>query len=140
MSFADIYREQQNLFQANYAETGCTDTFKLDYSKYMELAEQGYYRCIGIKHNGILIGYAGLIADKMIHSESILYARVDAIYIMPEHREYRLFRVFLNYIEVTLKSYNITYLFVSSTTKRPLAKLFNRLKYKEQETIFMKEL
>lgn len=69
-----------------------------------------------------------------------LVAQQDVLYVKPEYRKGSFGIRFIKDIESSLKELSVEGIFQNSTVKKDLSKLFNRIGYKEVDTVYFKEL
>lgn len=136
-TFNHMHQYHQNLWEKNFEETGSGD-FKVS-PKYFKLEESGHLKVLGICHDNKLIGYTVLVGVENLHTSNF-DVWCDTIYILSEHRNYRLFKHFLRFIEDTLQSYKVDNFYISASSKRDISKVLERLKYEKVEVVFKRKL
>jgi GNAT superfamily N-acetyltransferase len=142
VSLNRLSMEAQHLWQENFEETGFLMALDLnvDMTRYHLLEQNGHLAIIAVIKDDIIVGYAALLNDRFLHSQHVHYVKIDTIFINKKYRSLVLFKRLLQYIETFIKSYNVKYLFMSSSIKRSLDKLLTKYDYKPIETLFYKEL
>lgn len=136
-TFMEMQDRYSYLWEANFKETGVGE-YRVS-ERYKRLHETGHSLVIGIMLSDAMVGYISIVADEDLHTSQMI-AFCDAIYILPEHRSYLLFKSFLRYIEAQLILYKIKGFYISSSFKRDIKVLLKRLGYSPIETLYRKEL
>jgi ribosomal protein S18 acetylase RimI-like enzyme len=140
--FDELYKNYQYLWMANYEESGFLSKgfYEVDVDRYKLLEASGKLFVVGVKVANEVVGYAVVVIDRFLHSRSVMFGKIDCIFIDKEYRNYECVKDLTKFIEDQLRVYNIKYLFVSSMVKKSLDTLFVRLKYQPTEMVYCKEL
>ena len=135
--------ESVELNQDHYDEVGLAGfnlPLNVDRDEYLQLEQMGYALTIVARDEGKMVGYSILIAKPHIQHKDFTFAYADVFYLKPSHRTGRTVLRFINYIEETLKRYNIDYVQLAVPVTNDYSRLLKHLDYGEQETIYVKEL
>ena len=94
--------------------------------------------CYYIIEDNKVIGYSLFYVMKEIFQHTKTTAVCSSIFIKKEKRSYKLFKDFINFIEMDLEEENIDV--ISISVKRTHSKLMERLFYQEEEICFTKKI
>lgn len=142
-SVSGIELEIDGLMADHFEEVGAFEDLTLNpkIEFYHRLEKADALRVFSARDNhGNLCGYALFFVQVHPHFE-VKQAMCDLIYMMPEHRLKGHGREFIEFCEKSLMNENdIKAIYFSSTSKRPIGKIFERLGYKPIEMRFGKRV
>lgn len=110
----------------------------MDEAEYQRLADSGQLHVTTMRVGGVLVGYHAAIVRPHLHYKSTLHAFVDVYYIAPEHRAGRAgIQLFIE-AEKSLKARGVRKIFSGTKTHKHMGPLFERLGWRETETLYSK--
>ena len=109
---------------------------------YRALDDQEVLRVFTVRdQSGNLCGYAVFFVQIHPHFESSKQALCDAIYVMPEHRKSGIGFQLIQFCDMMLQTEkDIDVIFFTSTTRKPIGKLFERLGYEAHDVRYGKKV
>lgn len=134
--------EMEKLFPLHYEELCVTKDFPLapDYDAYRKLANAGMLRCITVRADEKVIGYAIFIVQPHLHYMTCKTAFEDIYYIRPDFRKGRVGIRLFKYAEEVLKRIGVNRIIMHTKTHMDNSKLFEYLGYKWTDKLFTKIL
>jgi len=108
--------------------------------KYYE--STGFWVSIGIQlPDKSSAGWACYVINPHMYISKALVGCQYLLYILPEHRSYKVFKNFYKFVETLLRDiYHITYIISSSGVKRDLGPLFKRMNYIPYDMTYIKRI
>lgn len=134
--------EMQVLFPLHYEELCVTKDFPLapDYAAYKRLADMGMLRCITVRADEEIIGYAIFFIQPHLHYMTCKTAFEDLYYIRPDYRKGRVGIRLFKYAEEVLKGIGVNRIIMHTKIHMDNSKLFEYLGYKWTDKLFTKIL
>lgn len=134
--------ELEQLFPLHYEELCVTKDFPLapDYDAYKRLANAGMLRCITVRADEEVIGYAIFIVQPHLHYMTCKTAFEDIYYIRPDFRKGRVGIRLFKYAEEVLKGIGVNRIIMHTKVHMDNSKLFEYLGYKWTDKLFTKIL
>lgn len=134
--------ELKELFPLHYEELCVTKDFPLspDYDAYKRLADAGMLRCITVRADEEVIGYAIFIIQPHLHYMTCKTAFEDIYYIRPDFRKGRVGIRLFKYAEEVLKGIGVNRIIMHTKIHMDNSKLFEYLGYKWTDKLFTKIL
>jgi hypothetical protein len=109
-----------------------------DEAEYQRLADSGQLHITTVRKDGLLIGYHASIVRPHLHYKSTLHAFVDVYYIVPAHRNGRVgIQLFIE-AEKALKARGVKKIFSGTKSHKHMGPIFERLGWRETETLYSK--
>jgi len=135
-------KEMEVLFPLHYDELCVTKDFPLtpDYAAYKRLADAGMLRCITVRADEEMIGYAIFIVQPHLHYMTCKTAFEDIYYIRPDFRKGRVGIRLFKYAEDVLKGIGVNRVIMHTKVHMDNSKLFEYLGYKLTDKIYTKIL
>jgi GNAT superfamily N-acetyltransferase len=135
-------KEMEVLFPLHYEELCVTKDFPLspDYEAYKRLADAGMLRCITVRADGEMIGYAVFFIRPHMHYSTCKTAFEDLYYIRPDYRKGRVGIRLFKYAEDVLKSIGVNRIIMHTKIHMDNSKLFEYLGYTWTDKLFTKIL
>ena len=135
-------KEMEVLFSLHYEELCVTKDFPLvpDYDAYKKLADAGMLRCITVRADDEVIGYAIFIIQPHLHYMTCKTAFEDIYYIRPDFRKGRVGIRLFKYAEEVLKGIGVYRIIMHTKIHMDNSKLFEYLGYKLTDKLFTKIL
>lgn len=137
-----VFKEHvAHLLEANHSEV-IQEAYPLNvnWRGYQSLEDLGMLLPLCLFKEDELIGYCIVIQVSSLHSRDYLSAVVDTIYISPEYRGYKPFKLLLNEVEKQVKAGGATSLAIHSHKNHPINRLLEKNNYSTMETIYKKGL
>lgn len=134
--------EMKILFPLHYEELCVTKDFPLtpDYDAYKRLADAGMLRCITVRADEEMIGYAIFIVQPHLHYMTCKTAFEDIYYIRPDFRKGRVGIRLFKYAEDVLQRIGVNRIIMHTKIHMDNSKLFEYLGYKLTDKIYTKIL
>jgi GNAT superfamily N-acetyltransferase len=134
--------ELKELFPLHYEELCVTKDFPLapDYDAYKRLADAGMLRCITVRADEEVIGYAIFVIQPHLHYMTCKTAFEDIYYIRPDFRKGRVGIRLFKYAEEVLKGIGVNRIIMHTKIHMDNSKLFEYLGYKWTDKLFTKIL
>jgi len=134
--------EMKVLFPLHYDELCVTKDFPLspDYDAYKRLADAGMLRCITVRADEEVIGYAIFVIQPHLHYMTCKTAFEDIYYIRPDFRKGRVGIRLFKYAEEVLKGIGVNRIIMHTKIHMDNSKLFEYLGYKWTDKLFTKIL
>jgi GNAT superfamily N-acetyltransferase len=134
--------ELRELFPLHYEELCVTKDFSLapDYIAYKKLADAGMLRCITVRADEEIIGYAIFIIQPHLHYMTCKTAFEDIYYIRPDFRKGRVGIRLFKYAEEVLKGLGVNRIIMHTKIHMDNSKLFEYLGYTWTDKLFTKIL
>lgn len=134
--------EMKILFPLHYEELCVTKDFPLtpDYDAYKRLADAGMLRCITVRANEEMIGYAIFIVQPHLHYMTCKTAFEDIYYIRPDFRKGRVGIRLFKYAEDVLQRIGVNRIIMHTKIHMDNSRLFEYLGYKLTDKLFTKIL
>lgn len=111
-----------------------------DWDKYLLLEELGLLGIYTVRRLGELVGYAVIFADYSLHFSNDVFAKIETIYIQPEHRKFGIASQFIDVITDNLTKRNASVLTVSSKAEHSFNKLLAKKGFTHLENLYGKLL
>lgn len=137
-----ILDELEPLILENHAELDDPDEpLDPNYDIYVTMYQTGNLKCLSVRDEGDLVGYAVILLSEDMRNISRTVAAIDILYLTEQYRRYDVSRRFFSFIHKVLKqndvaSYNISV----RKDKRDFSKLLERLSFTELETVYTKRI
>ena len=137
-----FFEELEKLFPLNYEELCVTKDFPLapDYDAYRRLAEAGMLRCITVRADEEVIGYAIFIIQPHLHYRTCKTAFEDIYFIRTEYRKGKIGIRLFQYAEQVLKGIGVQRIIMHTKVHLDHSRLFEYLGYKWTDKLFTKIL
>lgn len=139
--YNDCYVEIDQHLQAHWQEIALDhEAIPLDKDtvEYQRLADSGQLHITTVRKDGLLIGYHASIVRPHLHYKSTLHAFVDVYYIVPAHRNGRVgIQLFIE-AEKALKGRGVKKIFSGTKSHKHMGPIFERLSWRETETLYSK--
>lgn len=134
--------EMKTLFPLHYEELCVTKDFPLvpDYDAYKRLADAGMLRCVTVRADEEMIGYAIFIVQPHLHYMTCKTAFEDIYYIRPDFRKGRVGIRLFKYAEEVLQRIGVNRIIMHTKIHMDNSKLFEYLGYKLTDKIYTKIL
>jgi len=134
--------ELEKLFPLNYEELCVTKDFPLapDYDAYKRLAQAGMLRCITVKADEEVIGYAIFIIQPHLHYRTCKTAFEDIYFIRKEYRKGKIGIRLFQYAEQVLRGIGVQRIIMHTKVHLDHSRLFEYLGYKWTDKLFTKIL
>lgn len=134
--------EMKILFPLHYEELCVTKDFPLtpDYDAYKRLADAGMLRCITVRADEEMIGYAIFIVQPHLHYMTCKTAFEDIYYIRPDFRKGRVGIRLFKYAEDVLQRIGVNRIIMHTKIHMDNSRLFEYLGYKLTDKIYTKIL
>lgn len=134
--------EMKTLFPLHYDELCVTKDFPLtpDYDAYKRLADAGMLRCVTVRADEEMIGYAIFIVQPHLHYMTCKTAFEDIYYIRPDFRKGRVGIRLFKYAEEVLQRIGVNRIIMHTKIHMDNSKLFEYLGYKLTDKIYTKIL
>ena len=138
--FTQTYRELEPLYRQHYAEmTERLAQKEIHYGPYAPRLHEYKVACDGgwllnfvLRHEGVACGYSNIyVTNDMHNGESI--AQEDTLFVLKDHRN-GIGKKLVQAVLAELKSRGVMRLTVSAKTDLRVAKLWNRMGFKEAAT------
>lgn len=108
---------------------------------YTKMYHQDFYRIIVARDDdNKIIGYISYIIYEHPHHRGTRVAHQDMVYLVKSSRKGFNALSLIKKSEEIIKESNIKYIIQHSSLKNDISKLFERLKYKECDRVFLKEV
>ena len=135
-------KEMEVLFPLHYEELCVTKDFPLspDYEAYKRLADAGMLRCITVRADDEMIGYAMFFIRPHMHYSTCKTAFEDLYYIRPDYRRGRVGIRLFKYAEDVLKGIGVNRIIMHTKIHMDNSKLFEYLGYTWTDKLFTKIL
>lgn len=140
----DYYKvkdEIKPLLLENWEETSLNKqklVLNPDWDLYEKIYRQGNLGIYTARKNGFLIGYFVVVVVPHMHYKDHLVATNDILFISKEHRKGRTGTRLIQYAENDLKTFGVSIFNIVSSSKRPIGKLLERLKFSNLEQTYSK--
>lgn len=137
---AEFIHELQRLIPEHYDELCVTKDFPLmpDYEAYGRLQVAGMLRCITVRNDDELIGYAIFIVQPHLHYKSCKTAFEDIYFLKKEYRQGRTGIRLFQFAEGVLKEHGVNRIIMHTKVHLDNSKLFEYLGYKHTDKLFTK--
>lgn len=135
----DLWGDLPRLAQAHHEERGVPEPLDLDFMQYEVLDALQRIRCYTARIGGALVGYASYIVGGTMHHRTLKRATHEALYVMPEYRAGGTGARLLAYAERMLASEGIASVTAQGNSETH-ARLYARLGYRADDTIYVKDL
>jgi hypothetical protein len=134
--------ELEKLFPLNYEELCVTKDFPLapDYDAYKRLAQAGMLRCITVRADEEVIGYAIFIIQPHLHYRTCKTAFEDIYFIRKEYRKGKIGIRLFQYAEQVLRGIGVQRIIMHTKVHLDHSRLFEYLGYKWTDKLFTKIL
>lgn len=139
-SFVGIIDEAYNLWQEHHDElVGSHVEFLPDLQKYIAIEKNKHLTVFTIRDNKKLIGYAIFTVIPHHHRTQVIQAENTLFFITKAYRKGWLASTFIKYCEEWLFNHNVHQISMRTKTKASFGVLLRRLKYKEEEIVYLKK-
>jgi len=134
--------ELEKLFPLNYEELCVTKDFPLapDYDAYKRLAQAGMLRCITVRADEEVVGYAIFIIQPHLHYRTCKTAFEDIYFIRKEYRKGKIGIRLFQYAEQVLRGIGVQRIIMHTKVHLDHSRLFEYLGYKWTDKLFTKIL
>lgn len=119
--FSDMLEDIRPLHDAHFNETETAymdEQFNPNYPSYMEMERDGRFVCFTVRFNWQLVAYLQYYVFRDLHTQRVLQAREDALYIHPLARGKKIASRLVAYAEDALKTLGCQY--IGMTSKAPV--------------------
>lgn len=137
--WADRIEELKLLFPIHHAEVALYQSkMPLDpqYGEYERLDANGQMLLVTARAAGELVGYVILILGGALHYGSTLTAKMDAIWIHPDHRDGTAGKRLLAATKAELQRRGVKLWWMGSKDHKSIAALYRALGFEQQESYF----
>jgi hypothetical protein len=133
-------KELETILPEHYEELCVTKDFPLepDYVAYGRLDAAKMLRCITVRADDVLIGYAIFIVYPHLHYKSCMTAFEDIYFLKKEFRQGRIGIRMFRYAEEVLKKSGVKRIVMHTKVHMDNSKLFSYLGYKLTDKLFTK--
>ena len=134
--------ELKDILPEHYDELCVTKDFPLapDYEAYGRLSVNGMLRCITVRGDGTLIGYAIFIVQPHLHYRTCRTAFEDIYFLKKEYRQGRIGIRLFQYAEQALRRIGVDRIIMHTKIHLDNSKLFEYLGYKLTDKLYTKIL
>ena len=138
--FTHTYRELEPLYRQHYAEMTerlagqgvVYGPYNPRLDKYGEACEGGWLLNFVVRHEGVAVGYSNVyVTNDMLNHD--LICQEDTVFILKEHRN-GIGKKLVQFVVEELRTRGVKRLIVSAMTDLRVAKLWNRMGFKEMAT------
>jgi len=139
---AEFIEALKGVLPEHYDELCVTKDFPLmpDYEAYGRLHVAGMLRCITVREDNELIGYALFIVHPHLHFKSCITAFEDIYFLKKEHRKGRVGIRLFQFVEDVLKKEGVHRIIMHTKIHMDNTRLFEYLGYKLTDKLFTKIL
>ena len=139
---AEFIEALKGVLPEHYEELCVTKDFPLmpDYEAYGRLHVAGMLRCITVREDNELIGYALFIVHPHLHYKSCITAFEDIYFLKKEHRKGRVGIRLFQFVEDVLKKEGVHRIIMHTKIHMDNTRLFEYLGYKLTDKLFTKIL
>ena len=139
---AEFIEALKGVLPEHYDELCVTKDFPLmpDYEAYGRLHVAGMLRCITVREDNELIGYALFIVHPHLHYKSCITAFEDIYFLKKEHRKGRVGIRLFQFAEDVLKKEGVHRIIMHTKIHMDNTRLFEYLGYKLTDKLFTKIL
>ena len=139
---AEFIEALKGVLPEHYDELCVTKDFPLmpDYEAYGRLHVAGMLRCITVRDDNELIGYALFIVHPHLHYKSCITAFEDIYFLKKEHRKGRVGIRLFQFAEDVLKKEGVHRIIMHTKIHMDNTRLFEYLGYKLTDKLFTKIL
>jgi len=139
---AEFIEALKGVLPEHYDELCVTKDFPLmpDYEAYGRLHVAGMLRCITVREDNELIGYALFIVHPHLHYKSCITAFEDIYFLKKEHRKGRVGIRLFQFVEDVLKKEGVHRIIMHTKIHMDNTHLFEYLGYKLTDKLFTKIL
>jgi GNAT superfamily N-acetyltransferase len=139
---AEFIEALKGVLPEHYDELCVTKDFPLmpDYEAYGRLHVAGMLRCITVREDNELIGYALFIVHPHLHYKSCITAFEDIYFLKKEHRKGRVGIRLFQFVEDVLKKEGVHRIIMHTKIHMDNTRLFEYLGYKLTDKLFTKIL
>jgi len=139
---AEFIEALKGVLPEHYDELCVTKDFPLmpDYEAYGRLHVAGMLRCITVRDDNELIGYALFIVHPHLHYKSCITAFEDIYFLKKEHRKGRVGIRLFQFVEDVLKKEGVHRIIMHTKIHMDNTHLFEYLGYKLTDKLFTKIL
>lgn len=138
--FTDTYLELEPLYRQHYAEMterlASQGVFYSPYNprllQYGESCEGGWLLTFVVRKDGVACGYSNVYVTNDMHNHDLI-CQEDTIFILKEHRN-GIGKKLVQFVIEELRARGVKRLIVSAMTDLRVAKLWNRMGFKEMAT------
>lgn len=143
--FEEVIDKLIPLTQKHWDEIGHPGTdfkLKLDMRQYTAYNREGLYRVFTVfdTDKDQYVGYLGCLIHPLPHSENIIAAITDAIFLLPEYRKGTLGIRLVKYAEKALKDLGVHVLELGTNARYDLSSFCKRLGYTASSITYTKQL
>ncbi|MGO4518405.1 GNAT family N-acetyltransferase [Terriglobus sp. 2YAB30_2] len=137
---ADCCHEMEPLFPLHYAETGELEGgIDMAWEQYFAMEQAGMLFLLTARYDGKLVGYFVGIVMPNLHNRKRLAAVSDMYFLHPDHRGHAGIRIFRE-VEQAWRAMGVELATITCKVSRNYAALFERLGWRLEEKVFIKEL
>lgn len=137
--WAERLEELKALFPVHWMEVALyKDRMPLDpqWREYDRLYRNGQLLLMTARADGRLVGYLILLLGGAMHYDSTLTAKMDAIWVAPDHRDGTAGRRLLTATRAELERRGVKLWWMGSKDHKPIGKLYEALGFEQQESYF----
>jgi GNAT superfamily N-acetyltransferase len=129
------------LIEPHWAEVNEFDTpLDIDWLRYFSAEQANNYHLTTVRLNGELIGWVGFWVNPHVRHKTMLMAREDWYYIVPEHRKQGWGEQMFREAERALTQRGVVRIQLSCKVQQDHTQLFKKLDYRFYEKHFTKKL
>ena len=126
------------LSRAQHDEVGLDIEYLPDLDAMLKYGDKAVL--VTARYKGILVGYIFYLIGPYKHNTELLYAQIEAVYLIPSFRSGRTAIKMFRLGEEAVKKQLARFVLISSTIKKDISKLLNYLDYKPVETVYKKDI
>lgn len=139
-SAVQIIDEAHDLWQEHHDElVGSHVRFLPDFQKYKAVEKNGNLRVFTARINNKLVGYAVFTVLPHHHRIHVIQAENTLFFITKDHRKGLLASKFIRWCEQQLFDKGVSQISMRTKVKASFGILLKRLKYQEEEVVYMKK-
>lgn len=113
--------------------------FAPDLARYLQYEEVGYYVMFTVRHEGRMVGYAGLYFTPSMHTQELICTE-DTWFLLPEHRKGRNAIDFYKFLEAECRRRGVVEIGVTAKLTNGAGRILEYLGYREVSKQYSKPL
>ncbi len=110
----------------------------VDWEKLLVLEKAGNLGAYSVRWEDSLVGYAIILADTHIHHKSVVFAKIDTIFIQKKHRKGGCGYRFMKYLTRVREDLGVQSFSVSAKMDHSFNKLLSKLEFVPVDTYYTK--
>lgn len=133
----DLLKDGMPLFQADWDETAVfvNTPMSLNIDYYRELEKSGHLLLVTARDKGVLVGYINFIVGESAHEKEICL-QCAGLFVSKPYRGKKLAQKLMIESQKLAKEAGISYMRISSSAKRDVGPLFERMGGVKEETVY----